>query len=272
LNVDKKVASRLAKELLSFKTAQTSLSSETDWDNEVRRSGVIPPSPFGDEAFTELHELVDAMQSNLAANSIDFVALKSVDVEIDITDEVKLIGKIPLCTSGDQMTAVAVYFRAGSKEYEYIPALRRLAIRLLIARAAGIPIKNGYVLARHEDWPNDPSHIVRERSVVLDAAITQDDAIKRLGHLCDMARIALVSPCASFGKTASVDVDKMANEFDAFVSGDGYHKSEEFIIFGDNPEFEDVFHSKSPVTAFWKAHQGLFELPLKDSKKEYLVK
>ena len=272
LNVDKKVAARLAKELLSVKTAQTSLSSETDWDNEVRRSGVIPPSPFGDEAFTELHELVDAMQSNLAANSIDFAALKSVDVEIDISDEVKLIGKIPLCTSGDQMTAVAVYFRAGSKEYEYIPALRRLAIRLLIARAAGIPIKTGYVLARHEKWSNDPSHIVRERSVVLDAAITQDDAIKRLGRLCDMARIALVSPCASFGKTASVDVDKMAYEFDVFVSSDEYHETEEFIIFGDNPQFEDVFHSKSPVTAFWKAHQGLFELPLKDSKKEYLVK
>ena len=75
LNIDKKVAARLAKELLSFKTAQTSLSSEADWDNEVRRSGVIPPSPFGDEAFTELHELVNAMQSNLAASAIEFAAL-----------------------------------------------------------------------------------------------------------------------------------------------------------------------------------------------------
>jgi hypothetical protein len=64
----------------------------------------------------------------------------------------------------------------------------------------------------------------------------------------------------------------MANEFDVFVSSDEYHESEEFIIFGDNPQFEDVFHSKSPVTVFWKAHQGLFELPPKDSKKEYLVK
>ena len=64
----------------------------------------------------------------------------------------------------------------------------------------------------------------------------------------------------------------MSNEFDAFVSSDDFHESQEFIIFGGNPEFEEVFHSKSPVLSFWKQHRGLFTLPSRDDKKEYVVK
>jgi len=113
---------------------------------------------------------------------------------------------------------------------------------------------------------------VRERTVVLDASITQEQAKERLSKLCDMARTALVSPCASFGKTTAADDQEMSNEFDAFVSSDDFHESQEFIIFGGNPEFEEVFHSKSPVLSFWKQHRGLFTLPTRDDKKEYVVK
>ncbi|MBJ7369115.1 MAG: hypothetical protein JHC65_11740, partial [Ilumatobacteraceae bacterium] len=199
-------------------------------------------------------------------------ALKSVDVDIDIAPGVKVVGAIPMCTQGPEMIATAIYFRASAKAYEYGPALQRLAIRLLIARAAGIPIKNGYVLARHEKWPKDESHIVRERIVVLDPSMTQAQAKERLSELSDMARTALVSPCASFGKTATADDQEKANEFDVFVSGDDFHTSDEFLVFGSDPDFGDVFHAKSAVLAFWKQHQKLLTLPDKDTKTEYLVK
>jgi hypothetical protein len=65
-----------------------------------------------------------------------------------------------------------------------------------------------------------------------------------------MARTALVSPCASFGKTAEVINEKVTDEiilkmtkqFNAFVSKEGFHDEDEFIIFGNDIEFEDVFH------------------------------
>ena len=272
LTIDKKVSARLAKELLFFTSTHPSQGTIDDWDAEVRRSGVVPPAPFSDDAIEEVLELVQAMQANLAAKAIDVAELKSVDVDIEIEPGVKVVGVIPMCTQGSEMIAAAIYFRSSAKTYEYSPALQRLAVRLLIARAAGIPIKNGYVLARHEKWPKDESHVVRERTVVLDPSMTQVQAKERLRELSDMARTALVSPCASFGKTATAADEDMENEFDVFVSSDDFHTSDEFLVFGSDPDFGDVFHAKSAVLAFWKQHRKLLTLPDKDNKSEYIVK
>jgi hypothetical protein len=87
-----------------------------------------------------------------------------------------------------------------------------------------------------------------------------------------MARTALVSPCASFGKTATAADEDMENEFDVFVSSDDFHTSDEFLVFGSDPDFGDVFHAKSAVLAFWKQHRKLLTLPDRDNKSEYIVK
>jgi hypothetical protein len=203
------------------------------------------------------------MQANLAAKSIDVVALKSVKVDIDIAPGVKVVGSIPMCTQGPEMITTAIYFGVYGEEYEWVPADRRIAIRLLIARAAGLPITQGYILARHEDWPKKPKYVVRELSVELDPKITQVEAQKRLAILCDMARTALVSPCASFGDTAEADDKEKIKKFDAFVSADNFHKKDEFFVFGDDPVFKDVFHLKSPIVAFWQKHKILFTVPKK---------
>ena len=271
LDIDKKTVAHLAKELLLLTFNDASPDARDAWQGEVRRSGVVPPSPFGDEAFQEIHDLVDAMQSALAAHDIDISALVPVAVDIEVSPGVKLIGKIPMCTQGPEMTATEICYRAGAKNYEYIPALRKLAIRLLIARAAGIQIRKGYVLARHEEWPNKPKNIVRERTVILAESITQDQAKARLVTFCEMARTALVSPCASFGKTADVEKGDMLYEFDSYVSGDDFNDSSEFIVFGDNPEFDEIFHPKSPVLKFWKSHREILGLPENDRPKVYVV-
>ena len=271
LDIDKKTVAHLAKELLLLTFNDASPDARDAWQGEVRRSGVVPPSPFGDEAFQEIHDLVDAMQSALAAHDIEISALVPVAVDIEVLPGVKLIGKIPMCTQGPEMTATEICYRAGAKNYEYIPALRKLAIRLLIARAAGIQIRKGYVLARHEEWPNKPKNIVRERTVILAESITQDQAKARLVTFCEMARTALVSPCASFGKTADVEKGDMLYEFDSYVSGDDFNDSSEFIVFGDNPEFDEIFHPKSPVLKFWKSHREILGLPENDRPKVYVV-
>lgn len=212
------------------------------------------------------------MRSALAAMNIDLATLTSVAIDIDISPGVKLVGDIPMCTQGAEVTTSIICYRDYSKkDYEYTPALRRLAIRLLISRAAGLQINTGYVLARHENWPNDPKHIVRQRKVVLSNSVTQDEAKQRLATLCEMARIASVSPCAKFGKTATSDSDKMLSEFDFFVSGDDFGDSSECMVFGDDPIFSEIFYPKSPVLEFWKSHQALLDLPDTDGAKVYTV-
>ena len=274
LTIDKKEMARLAKELLFFAAANPSPGATDGWDAEVRRSGVIPPAPFSDVPIDEVHELVEEMQSKLASKSIDVAALESVEVNIDIAPGVKVVGAIPMCTQGPNMITVDFYFGAYSEKYEWDLADRRIAIRLLIARAAGLPVTQGYILARHKDWPKKPKYVVRELSVELDPKITQVIAQQRLADLCDMASTALVSPCASFGKTAEADDHDKINEFDVFVSGDEFHKSNEFIVFGDDPEFGDVFHAKSPILAFWQKHKELFTVPQKpriDKPKVHVI-
>jgi exonuclease V gamma subunit len=90
LTIDRKVSARLAKELLFHTSTNPSQGATDDWDAGVRRSGVIPPAPFSDDAIDEVHELVQAMQANLAAKAIDIAALKSVDIDIDIAPGVKV--------------------------------------------------------------------------------------------------------------------------------------------------------------------------------------
>ena len=271
LEIDKKTAAGLAQELLMLISVDKSADAPDTWQAEVRRSGVVPPAPFGDEAFQEVQDLVEAMQSALAQHNIDLAALAAVAVDLEVSPGVKLVGDIPMCTQGAEMITSVICYRASYKSYEYEPALRRLAIRLLIARAAGLQINKGFVLARHEKWPSDPKHLVRERTVVLNESVTQAVAKERLAILCEMARTALAAPCATFGKTADATTADMLNEFDAFVSSDDFHKSSEFIVFGDDPIFSEIFHAKSPVLKFWRLHQSVLGLPENDRPKVYVV-
>lgn len=271
LEIDKKTAAGLAKDLLWLTSIDEAPDAPETWRAEVRRSGVVPPAPFGDEAFQEVDDLVQAMKSVLDQSNIDIRALVPVAIDIEVSPGIKLVGYIPNCTPGAPMVATEICYRAGAKAYEYTPALRRLAIRLLIARAAGVEINKGFVLARHEGWPNKPDHIVRFRTVMLAASITQAKAKERLAMLCEMARTALVTPCASFGKTTDVENDEMVNSFDSFVSGDDFHQSSEFIVFGDNPEFDEIFHLKSPVIKFWQSHRKILALPDSDRPSVYTV-
>ena len=270
LEIDKKTAARLAQELLLKTSVDQSATAADDWQVEVRRSGVVPPPPFGDEAFQEIDDLVEAMQSALAAMNIDLATLAPVAIDIDISPGVKLVGEIPMCTQGVEMITSVICYRAGAKKYEYEPALRRLAIRLLIARAAGLQINTGYVLARHEEWPKELK-VVREQRVLLNESITQTQAKQRLATICEMARIALVSPCGKFGKTATADSDKMLSEFDFFVSGDDFGDTSECIVFGDDPIFSEIFHAKSPVLNFWGLHQKVFTFARDDVRRPFIV-
>ena len=86
-----------------------------------------------------------------------------------------------------------------------------------------------------------------------------------------MARIALVSPCGKFGKTATADSDKMLSEFDFFVSGDDFGDTSECIVFGDDPIFSEIFHAKSPVLNFWGLHQKVFTFARDDVRRPFIV-
>jgi len=78
-------------------------------------------------------------------------------------------------------------------------------------------------------------------------------------------------PCGAFGDTAVAETDEMLNEFDSFVSSDDFNDSSEFIVFGNDPLFSEIFYPTSPVLDFWKSHQALLDLPDSDRAKVYIV-
>jgi hypothetical protein len=280
MDKDKKEFARLAQELLLLRAQHPNQETLAAWAAEVLRSGNLPPKTFGEKVIKELHILTTEMQKNLEAKSIDVSALAAVPVDLHVAEGIKLVGTIPMCTQGPEMITVVLLYGRYKKEYEWNLADSRIAIRLLIAKAVGLPVKKGYVLARHEEWPKKQGYVVRELSVEMN--VEKVEAIRRLNILCEMARTALVSPCASFGETAKAINEKMTNEvilkmtkqFDAFVSKEDFHDKDEFIIFGNDIEFEDVFYMNSPIISFWQKRNTLFTLPKKpdiDEPKVHVI-
>jgi exodeoxyribonuclease V gamma subunit len=267
MDKDKKEFARLAQELLLLRAQHPNQDTFPAWATEVLRSGNLPPETFGEKVIKDLQDLTTGMQKNLDAKSIDVSALAAVPVDLHVAEGIKLVGTIPMCTQGPEMITVLLLYGKYKKKYEWDLADSRIAIRLLIAKAVGLPVTQGYILARHEDWPLKEKYVVRELSVELD--FSQAEAIRRLHILCEMTRTALVSPCASFGKTAEVINEKVTDEiilkmtkqFNAFVSKEGFHDEDEFIIFGNDIEFEDVFHMNSPIMSFWQRRNTLFTFP-----------
>ena len=269
LDMDKKEFARLAQELLLLRAQHPNQETFSAWDAEVLRSGNLPPETFGEKVIKDLQDLTTAMQKKLEAKSIDVSALAAVPVDLHVAEGIKLVGTIPMCTQGPEMITVLLLYGKYKKKYEWSLADSRIAIRLLIAKAAGLPVTQGYVLVRHEKWPSEKKYVIRELPVELD--ISQEEALRRLHILCEMARTALVSPCANFGKTAELINEKltdeiilkMAEKFNAFVSTEDFHDKDEFIIFGNDIEFKDVFHMNSPIISFWQKRNTLITLPKK---------
>ncbi|MFM8952307.1 MAG: exodeoxyribonuclease V subunit gamma [Planctomycetaceae bacterium] len=237
------------------------------WREAVRASGRLPFGPLGEWQLAEIEQLAAGILTKAQRSDVPLVGAESHEVRLAVGRE-QVIGHL---TGLHEATRQIVTVRAGKGgKDEYDRPLHMAALRLVVARAAGLAIDEVQVVARHNDWtpgattkagrPVEPCQI---RRVVLGPDV---DPLARLADWCRLAREALSGRRGLFGLDG-VDPQKRAEAFESFIAdrhpetGESlYPGTTEAIAYGLTPVFAEVFREDTPERAFLDGYSRLFRL------------
>ena len=145
------------------------------------------------------------------------------------------------------------------------------AVQLLYLSAIGIMLPE----VAHFSPKAKLSTEISRRSVVLEAAIDQKEALRRLNELVRLARIAEKTPFPMFGLKKSqlrqqTSSSVLKEQFESFIADEGYVTTSEFSVYGMEPQFDSVFSSSASWNVFWQEVDDLVSISHK-SKGRYVV-
>jgi len=216
-------------------------------DNEQLTSAlyskdILPVAPFDKIEIDHLLHLVDAYRLDYDKK------LKSVPVSVPV--ELEIPG-LPVVTGEIQgfhkAERILTYV---SFEEKFASDVVKMTLRALVLIACGEVIDK--VLMYHLNSKNN-GPIVRTISVHSD--FTQSIAQQRLADFLAVEPHARAVACPLFGNTATTWMEDLCDggsraedEFDKYVEDDySYKNSDELIVFGASPEFEDVYADPNGV-------------------------
>ncbi|CAB4555474.1 MAG: hypothetical protein F2545_02440 [Actinobacteria bacterium] len=210
--------------------------TEADMASMLRSKDILPVAPFDDKVIKDAIELMRAFRKKY--NESNQSAPTSEDIALEISGLPELTGVI----NGfhvEEKTLTYVSF-----EDKYTKDLMRMVLRILILIANGKSVEKA--LMYHV---NSNGRGTTERSITVSPSLTKDVALDRLRNFLAVEPIARVVACPLFDKATEAwcfpvqDAGKTAEDyFDEFVANDRrYKNSEELVIYGSSPEFNDVY-------------------------------
>lgn len=244
------------------------------WVQAARAAGRIPFGRFGAAAVAEIIALVDGILAVAAdpKKPIPLTGFTTQPVRVALPGRLlsgTLTGYVarPAPPTGDLLVDIRV--TRGERESWGLP-LHIAALRLLVARAAGLTPDRAIVVSRHKDWkpPNFKGQAAIARTVQLaDALRDRATAAERLARICDLLPRALAAPCGRFGGLVASIAEKLAGgdhagarqQFTKYLSY-AYEDSDEELVYGRSPRFDDIFGPASPEVAFHTEFARLFTL------------
>jgi len=271
LSISKTATAKLTLELLNLLLKDSAAAD--GWVAAMRHSGRLPFGLHGDEIERQIRELASGIQAEASEKKVPLVGTESPEIRLDASFG-RVIGQL---TGVHELTEQIVYLTAGEGDRDsFGRPLHVAAVRLLLARAAGLNIKTATVVARHNDWkpgaltkakkpkPVNPCSI---RTVKLaDSLMDQHGATNHLAKLCELVRQAASSPRGLFG-LAETDAAKRADEFQNYVGAKNwatdellYPKKLEALVYGLTPSFATVFASVSAEKTFLDCYLVLLRL------------
>ena len=269
LALGKTKTARLARELLDVLLERP--ADAAPWVAALRTSGRLPFGLHGDEIEREIVELAAGIRTAAHAKKVPLTGLESPDIRLETTAG-SVIGHVP---GVHEATQQIVHLLTGTGDrWSFGRPLHVAAVRLLIARAAGLDVGKASVVARHNDWM--PGETTKAGTFVKPCAIRtvtlaerlmhREAARERLAELCALAREAASGPRGLFG-LAEKRPDTREEEFRAFLSAKNwatdeplYSRTLEAVVYGLAPSFAAVFPTGSPEAAFLDRYCRLFEL------------
>ena len=237
----------------------------------MRSSGQLPFGLHGAEIEREIRELAEGILKETETENVPLKDFESPEVRLQ-TAAGTVIGNVSGLHRGTGQIVQLVTGKADRASFGR--PLHVAAVRLLIARAAGLNVEKAVVVSRHSDWkpgavtkagkPVNPCAI---RTVKLADNLTiQDTARERLARLCELTCEAALSPRGLFG-LAEKQPAARAEDFKKYLtkkewSADEllYPKSLEAVVYGLTPTFTTVFSPGSAEEVFLDRYYQLLRL------------
>lgn len=237
---------------------------EREWVQAVQADGEVPIWGYGDTAIAEIVGFSAAVVDQAIALGMPLDQRVDDMLRIDL-EGIQLVGHLERSLV-DQATLVLL--RPEAMQSSQFSRSKYLAVvQLLMAAAAGVPIDKAVVLSQHEKWSpgavdskGKPLKAVQQRVVALESGIEQATAQRLLTQLTQLYQRAATEPFGQFGKTAEDllhDRTKAKETFAGFVGYAANPGSLEVVVHGLQPRFEDVFHDREKMLAFFELYLGL---------------
>jgi exodeoxyribonuclease V gamma subunit len=258
------------------------------WAAEVTTTGEVPVLGFGADAVAEITGFAAGLLrlATTLDTPLDTRHARPLTLQLD---GVTLGGTIERCypDAARPRTIVLVRPDAGNSQQPAFRRAKALAVlQLLAARAAGLPVERALVYVQKEDWHpgklkrngKDPDEPAQARTVELAAGIDPVGARRMLTELAGLYQRAAREPHGMFGETTARladDLELAAEAFTDFTTHDRYPQSNESVVFGGQPDFEEVFRTAVPtrlqaVIDFFRRYKQLHDAPYDRAAQAYI--
>ncbi|MFM9024240.1 MAG: exodeoxyribonuclease V subunit gamma [Planctomycetaceae bacterium] len=257
------------------------------WAADVTANGDVPVLGFGRAAVAEITQFSAALLDLAAAAGVPLEERRHKPISLQL-DGVALTGTIERCYPDADDVRTIVLVRPDAIEtstHGFLVARALAGLQLLALEAAGPSSAQAVILSQYEGWtPGDgaatvpPDDVVQIRRIRLDDAISSTVAQQMLGELGRLYRQAVAEPRGLFGKTAEHlpnDRDEALEAFTTFTTSGRYAQSNEAVVHGGQPDFEQLFDEATPerlrsILDFHARFKALTDMTYDKSARAYV--
>jgi len=235
------------------------------WAAAVTTNGDVPILGFGDAAVAEITQFSASLLKVARDEGVPLEDEHAKDISLTL-DGVTLAGTIGRCYPDANNVEKIVLVRPDAMKSSSAPfkRVKMLAVvQLLAARAHGHDVGQAVVLNQHEKWfPGvvTPPEAAQKRRIKLHETIDSARAKELLAELCSLYRQGVSAPLGCFGDTDKflvTDRDMACDKFLAFVREKRYANTSESVIYGGQPDFDEVFPEDSSSVEFFTRFRQL---------------
>jgi exodeoxyribonuclease V gamma subunit len=241
------------------------------WRQTIRLTGLLPVGAFGESELLMAESLAQSFVDKADENGFHLTGLETADIELRLADQTLVRGTLPgIDLRADEPALVFTSFGTEFTDTPYWSDRKALAIRLLVLLAAESPVV--CIRSIHRNKKPLDEGIARRIPVSIAEPIV--DPLARIEILKEMYFKALSSPIGRFGATAdklSSDRDEARKTFDEFVRSERYTKSNEFICFGPDPDFDVVCAPGGAIEQYWTLAEQVIQIAPGRGKEAYAI-
>lgn len=235
------------------------------WAADVTTNGDVPVLGYGDDAVAEITQFSADLLRLAVENETPLNEKHPKPITLHL-DGVTLAGEIERCYPDTESVSTIVLVRPDAMKSSSGPFQRAkmlAVVQLLAARAMNYAIEDAWIFNQHEKWfpgATDPAQAAQKRRVRLDEQIDVTRARELLTQLCGLYWKAACRPYGNFGGTSKLlaaDTEAARDKFVDFLRDQHYPNSSEAVIYGGQPDFDDVFPDDSEMPTFFNSFGGL---------------